>query len=628
MRKRTFLYPGSDLDRGRALVATLGTFWSRIYTAKDQTQSYTTSVAVLAAQNYRNLLETVAALSRFDVPVFHTQYWVPLTIRRSELRPARLVNNFFDITKYQFDQTQTLFDGNADTNLFYFEAPDKLVSVGQIFNRIIYPTVAFIENVDYIVDQRSKSIAFIDNPFDNPGFVRRAVVTNGQPDEEIILWGFNGAFDYEYIFNQFAYAIGMRLKSSQGYKDLMNAVIDGMVSGGATCADLDLAFSAICGIPLVLENEETVEVVDNDTHGLFVATDKNFYRFGDRAEAVVTPGQKVRAGEQLIRGFAIDELFVGSTYDPVLRDAGSACCPAPQNVLATNARSTLLTESDDALLIDPNTPVCAPKKALTALALDSGFLSACFYGDLIFENKDVPLVVDTAHPSGFTYVSFKVGGLPQDVKQFFDDIHGSIIKGFVHSWPPAQINLGVGDVWVVPDPRPVTVPPIPAEFKENDGAQWTGTEWRNIGVVRGARQSKCAGEPTPKCTLAHYLDRRKNPTSEPGVAHLPSAINPLRFIVENTLRNNVFVVKLTVSALGRNRLGLYNIRHLRQLLPPGTAMILVFDLEVAPNRIKAPDRVHENTQFFIGAEPLIDAVDDSLIHDLGVTVRLFSGSCQ
>lgn len=623
MRKRTFVYPGSDLDRGKALIAALGTFWSRIYTAKDQLQSYTTAVATLAAQNYRNLLELVAALSRFDVPVFHTQNWVPITIRKSELTSARVVNNFFDVTQQKFDETKTLFDGNADKTMFYFAAPNKLVSLGQIFNRIIYPTVALIENVDYVIDQKSQSIAFIDNPFDNPSFVRRAAAEGDRADEEITLWGFNGKFDYEYVFNQFAYAVGMRLKSSQGYKDLMNAVIDGLISGGATCADLDLAFSAICGIPLTIEPKEKIEVIDTDARGMLIVTDKNAYRFNGQAEPAVTPGQTVRAGSQLIRGFEISELFVGNTYDPLVRNNDQSCCPT--NVTTLDA---FLTESDEEVLLGDAESQCTPrKKALAALALDRGFLSACFYGDLVFENKNVPLIVDESHPSGFTYVSFQVGGMPNDVKQFFDDIHRAIVKGAVHYWPPDR-NPGVGDVWVIPDPKPITVPPIPPEFKENDGAAWTGFEWSNIGVVRGARRSRCADDRPPRCTLAHFLDKRKNPLSEPNASHLPKTVNPLRFIVENVLRNNVFIVKLSVAALGSNRLGLYNVRHLRQLLPPGTAMILVFELEAPLNTIKGAEKIKENTQFFIGAEPAEDTIDETLIKDLGVSVRLLSGSCQ
>ena len=574
MLKRTYVYPGSDLDRGQALIATLGTFWSRIYAAKDQMQSYTGSTAALATQNYQNLLETVSALSRFDVPIFHKQFWVPIRIRKSDLTPVRVVNNFFNVGDYRFDLTSAQFDGSVDKDLFYFVAPNRLVGVGQIFNRIIHPTVALIENVDYVVDTKSGAIAFVSNPFENPGFTKKLVaVGDDASDEEIVLWGFSGLFDYEYVFNQFAYALGMRLASSQGFKDLMNAVFDGLISGGATCADLDLAISAICGIPLTVEPEETVEVVDSDTHGLFIATDKHLYRFGDFATPVVQPGQTVRAGSQLVRGFEIDEFFVGNTYDPLLRDNDAVCCPAPSNVLATNSAQDLLTEVDDELLLNAETENCVPRKALAALALDRGFLSACFYGDLVFENKDVPLIVDTAHPSGYTYVSFRVAGMPNDVKQFFDEIH-----------------------------------------------------YRGVTAAEAAQP--CPEDQPQRFTLAHFLDRRKNSISEPGPEHLPATINPLRFIVENTLRNNVFVVKLTVSALGRNRLGLYNIRHLRQLLPPGTAMVLVFDLEVRQHTIKGPDKVKENTQFFVGAEPVADTIDDTFIADIGATARLISGSCQ
>ncbi|NDD52301.1 hypothetical protein EBZ39_00215 [bacterium] len=568
-----FKYPASDLDRGRALVATLGTFWSRIYSAKDQIQSYTTAVAVLAAQNYRNILETVWSLSRFDVPIFHTEYWVPLVIRKSELTTAPVVNNFFDDDSEKFDLTSSLFNGVARTNLFYFSLPKNLVGLRHVFNKIIYPTVALAENIDYAIDSKNRLIAFTENPFDNPGFLRRSTAVNGKSDEEIVLWGFNGSFDYENVFNQFAYAVGIRLKSSQGFKDLTNAVIDGLISGGATCADLDLALAAVCDIPLTVDDEETVEVVDNDTHGLFVATDKHLYRFGSRAEAIVVPGQKVRAGTQMIRGFEIDEFFVGTTYDPTTRNDEN-CCPAQVQLLGVNSTTDLLTtENLENLLLNESAQVCSPRKALSALALDNGFLSACFYGDMVFENKELPLHVDTDHVTGYTYVSFPVAGMPQDVQQFFDEIH-----------------------------------------------------YRGITAAQNA--GDCPKDAPKRFTLAHYLDKRKTPISEPEAQHLPQTINPLRFIVENVLRNNVFVVKLKVSALGKNRLGLYNIRHLRQLLPPGTAMILVVDLEAPTTTIDAEDSVSENMSVFIGAEPAVDTLNDTFIRDLGVTVNLLSGSCQ
>jgi len=571
MQKQTFVYPSSDLDRGRVLLSVLGSFWSRTYTAKDQVLSYVTATALQAAQTYQNLLETVSAVSRYEIPVFHKQYWTPIVIKASDLVSAEITSRYFDDGTALFDDGVAVFNSNAGANFFTFAAPTKLVKVGQLFNRILFPTASLTEDVNYVVDAKNDRIVFAKNPFDNPAFLRKPTLTNGKADEEIVLWGFNGQFDYDLVFNQFAYALGMRLTSSENFKDLMNAVFDGLISGGATVKDLDLALSAICGIPVVLEAEELVEVVDYDNHGLFIVTDKNAYRFNAAALPVVSAGQQVTAGMQLIRGFEIDEFFVGSTYSPL---TSADCCPAPANLLATDDYSQLTTEAENDILLDPNTPACRiAREPLSALAVGNGFMAACFYGDLVFENKSVPLVVDATHPTGYTYVQFEVGGLPADVDQFFDEIH---YRGVTEANAP-QINC----------------PP---------------------GVRRH--------------TLAQFLDRRPQPLGEPQANHLPSTINPLRFLIENVLRNNVFVVKIIVSALGQNHLGLYNIRHLRQLLPPGTAMIAIFELAAGLDRLDGENDVQESITTFKGVEPATDTVPVELLRDVGVTVRLFSGTCQ
>lgn len=571
MQKQTFTYPGSDLDRGLTMLAVLGSFWSRTYTAKDQVLSYVQGAAGLTAQTYQNILETVAAVSRYDVPVFHTQYWTPVTLKKSDMTSGKVSGRRFNDGQATFNDGTARFDSNAGTNYFYFAAPDKLVSARQLFNKLLFPTVALTEGQDFIVDAVNSTLVFTADPFANQGFLRKKTQDD---NEEITLWAFNGQFDYSMIFTQFAYALGMQLRSSQNYKDLMNAVFDGLISGGATVKDLDMALSAICGIPLTVDPTETVEVVDYDNHGVFVSTDKHVYRFGPTAEPVVVPGQVVLAGTQLVRGFEIDEFFVGNAYDPGTSEDPALCCPAPNAVLTTNEYASLTTENNVDLLLDPNLQLCrVARKPLDALALDRGFLSACFYGDLVFENKVVPLVVDTAHPTGYTYVSFEVSGVPADVQRFFDEVH-----------------------------------------------------YRGITAAESATPLCPPGY--PRYTLAQFLDSRKQPSGEPTAAHLPTTVNPLRFLVENVLRNNVFVVKIALSALGQNHLGLYNVRHLRQLLPPGVAMILIFDLKPAPDRIIGPDLTSETIHMFTGAEPLQDTVPATLLRDLGVTVRLFSGTCQ
>jgi hypothetical protein len=569
MRQREFVYPGTDLDRGRNLLALLGSFWLSSYAGKDQINSYVTATAELVKQTLKNLYEVVAATSRKDVPVFHEETIVPVTLRRSDLNGPRTRPLRFDTENLVFDGTE-VFDQPQAAQFYVFPLPPQLVDIGYLFNKITFPTAALVKNTDFLIDRENNALIFAANPFENDGFLREKIV--GTDDVEITLWGFSGKFDYDYVFEQFAYAIGLRLRSSDGYKELMNAVITGLIDGGVTAKVLDTAISAICGIPLALDTE-TVEVVRLDRTGLFIATDKNVYRFSDTAEPVVVPGQALRPGDYLIRGFEISEFFVGNTYLSPEIDEQVVCQVLPETILATNAFEVLTTETDEELALVFQREVCSRvRKDLSAIALDAGFLSACFWGDLVFEDKNVPLEIDTAHPSGYTYIKFGLGGFPADVEHFFDEVHRRGIERLTA--PPAECP-----------PRP----------------------------VRG--------------TLAHVLDRRKNINSEPTAATLPKTINPLRFLIENILRNNVFVVRIIVSALGQNTLGLYNIRHLRALIPPQTAMIVVFELATDVDKIY-PDNIVENVTRFKGATPISDTVPESLIRDVGATARIVSGTCQ
>jgi hypothetical protein len=573
MHKRTFTYPGSDFDRSRNLIAALGSFWSRIYEASDQIESYATGTALVANQTYLNLLEVVAATSRYDTPLFHTEYITPIVLRRSAQNSSRTSLALFDRTTAAFDG-KLFFDVPENTELFSFPLPDKLVNVQQLFNRITFPTAVLVKNVDFTIDLERRAIIFRTNPFDNAAFLKRPVTDAAAPDEEITLWGFRGQFDYDFVFEQFAYTVGLRLQTSQGYKDLTNAIISGLVEGGATAAIIDTALAAICGLPVSLEPQETVEVVTHDAAGLLIVTDKNVYRFPENAVASVAPEQHIVAGTPLVTAIEITEFFIGNAYIPNNSANDLVCCPAPNDTLITHTWEAVTTENNDDIILDPTAETCPTRRPITALALDNSFIAACFYSDLVFENRIVPLEIDSAHPSDYTYIKFRVGGHPADVEYFFDEIHA---RGIAAAQSP-------------------TDPCHPTRRKG---------------------------------TLAHLLDRRVNPEGEPTAQHLPTTINPLRFLVENVLRNNVFTVRILVSALGQNRLGLYNIRHLRQLLPPQTAMLVIFELDADKDVVNAESQLNETVTYFRGMTPVTDTLTTPQnVVDLGATARLISGTCQ
>lgn len=572
MQKQEFVYPGSDLDRSRVLLSLLGTFWAQTYTGRDQIRSYTNATALTVAQTHRNLLEVVAALSRYDVPIFHEELLVPIVIKKSQVNSLITNSAEFDRGDFRFGDL-IKFDVPVSSDLYSFPIDPALRSVRQVFNKITFPTVVMLEGVDFIVDMSNRAIRFTSNPFENAGFIRRAIYADDVvADEEITLWGFCGQFDYNYVFNQFAYAVGVKLQSSEAYKQLMNAIISSLIDGGASAKNLDLALSAICGIPLTTEPQETIEEIFYDSRGLFIASDKNVYRFAACAEPLVQVGTKTTAGTQLVRCFEVRELFTFNTYK-LPEDTGLVPVTETPTNLVTQIFEPITTESDADVIVSTDL-TDGNRKELLGLSMDRGFLAACFLGDLLFENKQVPLEVDTNHHTGYTYVKFGLGGFPADVQQFFDELH-----------------------------------------------------YRGIEAAEEAKDP-CHPPGRRKGTLAHILDTRVQPETEPTEEHLPAIINPMRFLIENVLRNNVFVVRIVVSSTGPDALKVYNIRHLRRLLPPQTAMLVVFELAGEAEEIKGDIMVHEWQTTFTAAEPLADEINDSYLDDGTVTTSVLSGTCQ
>jgi hypothetical protein len=525
-----FFYPASDLDRAKQLLRVLGSFWAMTYEAKDQLNAFTAAVAAGVAQTVDNVTELVDATSRRDIAIWHTENWYPLTLKKSELNLTAANNYKFDVDEFSFSSNPSVrLDAFKQEDFFAFPIPKNFVFTGQLYDRILLPSFSLLANVDFIIERADASIIFVRNPFDIAGVTTTPIYVNGEMvDETITLWAFKAKFDHERLFRQFSYAINARLKSSENSKQLLNAVFDGLLAGGATYSVLAAALSAVFDVPLSKIDGERVELIELDNRGLLIITDHNVYKFAADANPVVAVGDVLRAGDRLINAFEIISLNRGEVPEQ-----------------------------------------------LTALALDSGFTSGCFYSDLIFENKEVPLIVDERHPSEFTYVSFPISGFPPDINKFFDEMHARGIE-----------SLSI---------------PVP------DG---------------------CTPPPTRTGTLAHVLDRRKNPVGEPAADDLPATINPLKFIVENVLKNNTTAVIVRVPELGKNRMGMYNIRHIRQLLPPHTTVIFNYIISGQTDWIAPEDTISEFLSVFTAAEPLTDSVTDNLINDRGVTVRVISGSCQ
>lgn len=371
-----YKYPATDFDR-RGLLSVLGSFWSEMYGGQKELVDLLQARTEAEQQSFTNLLEALASVSRQDIPLLHRENWSLLTIRKSDMTTASVnAVRYGTVESGAYAGNPPLFYGVASSRYFQFPLPDKLVSVGTILNRLTEPSLVLTSGVDFVINSEHGSIVFAADPFQNPRLPTRPVWENGAVvDTEGFLWCFKAGYDWDFIYNNFGYVLGLKLKSSQAYKDLVNALFDCLVLG-STEQRIGYALSAILGIPLVLETEETVELIEQTAQAVTIVTDAHCYRFNPRVTPNVSVGDTVVAGQSLISGFAVEHFNTGVT-------------PA----------------------------------TLSALAVGEGFLAAGYYGDLQFNNEDVPLIIDEAHESGKTYVSFQLVGREADVLQFFDQIH-------------------------------------------------------------------------------------------------------------------------------------------------------------------------------------------------------------
>lgn len=531
-----YVFPGTVYDQPENLLAVLGSWWADTYAGREQVANLVAGKAQLENQSAFDLMELLASLSRFSVPIYHTANWYPLYIKASERNDAQTSLLRYDGTVNYDDGDR--YDTPVKRPFNAFPRPTELVEAPLLLNRFVSPTLTQNAGIDYVlVDD---AIIFRANPFDDPRVAKRPIYADGVIiDTEALLWVYRGQFDWDTIYRQFAYVIGLRLKSSAGYRDLMNAVYDAMV-GGTTSSDTLLALSAMTGVPLVREATETIVDIVADAVNLIIITDVSVYKYGLTATPLVVIGQKVSRGQALTDALRIHELNQGIVPD-----------------------------------------------GLAALAMGSGYLSTCFYADLVFENKEVPLVVDTTDPSGYTKVTWDLGGFPLDVAKFFDELHARGVAEAERPVDPCE-NLR----------RTIRYPTNDCDAEE----------------VIGRRG-----------TLAHYLDLRENMVGEPTARMLPRTINPMKFLVENILRNNAFIVRVRTAASGHGGVGLYNARLLRKIVPPHTAMILIVDLTVAQDSVTV-DRITERLSTFTGMTPQRDTVDT--VVDRRVTIRVVSGNCH
>jgi hypothetical protein len=364
----TYAYVDSDLHNARKLLSFLGSFWGDTYQGVDQIVAYCADLGEAGYQASIDLSEVINAVGRHTVPVYHTEQWQVYYLLGSQKGIAPVSYGAPGAGSFG---GSLVYGSSGGAPAYSWTCP--VTTVDLIFNRIYEPSATLTRGVDF--DITAGRLVFRADPFADPRFIAQPVIddTGQEVDSQLALWLFRPAIDQEFIWTQFGYVMGIRLASSQDYKDLVNALLDAIV--GCTAADqLLAALAAVTDCPLARGNEvvEDIAIVADE---LLVITDGWVYRYSTACTAVVAIGDQLTAGDALVDTVETHYLNHGTVPD-----------------------------------------------WLDALSVGHNLLLASYLSDIIFSNTETPLVVEL-NVDGYTRVSWALGGFPADVTEFWDQVH-------------------------------------------------------------------------------------------------------------------------------------------------------------------------------------------------------------
>jgi hypothetical protein len=368
-------YPVYDCF-GESLIRTIGSFWYHYFGDRDKLTLHYRSLGHRQGQAYLDYLTAVATVGRFDIPVFKSEDWYLLVLKQSDRGRVLNVYGQADLTyngsyKYEDQQTAEPLFPLPDVDFF-----GQLADIPfTIYNNVLYPSKSWTCGLDFEIDYDRNLIRFRADPFESEYVAKREVYgDDGQiEDEEIGLWVYMGEFDLDMVYKQWGFVVTEQLQSSEGYKDVVNALWDSYVLG-SNMAAFELTISAALGIPIVLEATETVVDVAVESTRNLVITDKHVYSFSLNANITVSVGDVLFAGQQMSDALKIVDL---SGYAP---------------------------DYDD----------------FPAVSFGANYLSGGYFAELIFENMMVDVEYLGTDEDDKAVVVFRIGGFPGDVDDFFE----------------------------------------------------------------------------------------------------------------------------------------------------------------------------------------------------------------
>lgn len=333
-------WPANGIDRSRDLRARLGTFWSRVFAGRDTLLYLLESVASAANRLEDRWKETLACRGGVDVPQTTREPAIPLLL---------------DPTTAELDSRANGRGRDPLACLRYAKFTEPITDARLITDAPLAPTVIRVAGSDFdITDNR---LTLLDSPTATDWLIAAALDSGP------------GRLATGYLVNR-----NPRPTASGNQHALVRALLDASINGPAELT-VRQAIAALCDIPCIRNESETVEYLVEESTRKLVITDKEVYRFPSTVNLSVTVGENLAAGDFL--------------------------CDAVQ------------------VWFPPHRTVPA---ALDLLQLPASWLDPSLTGPLTFENSDKALTV-TTNVSGYTKLTWSMPDDPSAVTAFFNLLH-------------------------------------------------------------------------------------------------------------------------------------------------------------------------------------------------------------
>jgi hypothetical protein len=364
------VFDAQGLDKASNLISLLGSFWANTYAGRRQVQEFLYARQQQNAQTHDNWNGALASLNPETVPVSQRHRWFPIRLLESQKiglgRPAFGEDwQFTDPSQRNFDPAPYL--GYPLQNVLKCRLLTDGIGGGQVTLR---------HGLDFHLDVANGQIIFTQDPFADSRLVPQVLLSpDAAQDRQLILWACGAEIDIQSVYRHFGIAFDLQMPSSDNSFQAMNALYAGLADGNPVL-NLKQFLAALFGVPLTVA-AEVVQDVFADARKQWVVTDTQTYGHPLTANITATVGDTLAVNQFMTNAITVQTFRGGKV---------------PED--------------------------------LPVLLLDERTLGEMYFQGLLFENKEVPLVI-TPNVDGYTKVTFELGGFTPDIDDFWNAIHAA-----------------------------------------------------------------------------------------------------------------------------------------------------------------------------------------------------------